>query len=159
LNAPQLIARRDKQSGQEIVFRFPKMDTVAVLPEPGDAPQQVGLGEATLYFFDEPPRDAVSLSRICGQSSVFAEVAFLQPTRQEPLLAGDEGSGVKRSRAETKQCAVDEVANFDRSKWRLRGIDGNPDFRSFVFASSFVDEDPAALGVDPARSVGNAHTH
>ena len=66
------------------------MNALPVFPESGNAPQRTGVWKVAIYLLQEQPRDAISLSRACGQPAVIAEVTFAQPTRKKALLPGDE---------------------------------------------------------------------
>src|SRR5262249_6693345 len=159
LNAPRAIAHWDEQSRQEIVFRLPEMNALDVFPESGNAPQRTVTWIVILYLLQEPPRDAVSLSRSCGQPAVIAEATFAQPTRKKSLLPGDERAGIERGRAEIDQFAINEVTDFDRSDRRLRNIGDCANTNRPVFASIFVNEDRAAVAIDLTRPIAHAHTN
>lgn len=102
----------------------------------------------TLYLLEEQSRDAISLSRACGQRAVIVEVTFAQPARKKTLLPGDERTGIERGRAELDQSAVNEVADFDGSARRLRDIGSDMKVNSLLFAPIIVNEDRAAVAVD-----------
>jgi hypothetical protein len=63
-----------------------------------------------------------------------AEMAFVEPARKKALLPGDESVWIKRGRAEIDQSAVYEVADFNRSDRRLRGVGDNMNAKSLLFA-------------------------
>src|SRR5262247_3100733 len=135
------------------------MNALDVFPKSGNAPQRTVTWIVILYLLEEPPRDAVSLSRSCGQPAVIAEVTFAQPTRKKSLLPGDERAGIERGRAEIDQFAINEVADFDRSDRRLwdSGDDANVNWP--ILAPIIVNEDRAPMAVDLARPVAHAHTN
>src|SRR5262245_62347099 len=133
------------------------MNALDVFPKSGNAPQRTVTWIVILYLLEEPPRDAVSLSRSCGQPAVIAEVTFAQPTRKKSLLPGDERAGIERGRAELDQSAINEVADFDRSDRRLRDIGHCANVNSLLFAPIIVNEDRAAVAIYLMRAI--AHTH
>jgi hypothetical protein len=111
------------------------------------------------YLLQEPPRDAVSLSRICGQPAIIAEVTFAQPTREKTILPGDERAWIERGGSEIDEFAINEVTDFDGSDRRLRDIGDNANANSLLFAPIIVNEDRAAVAIDLARSIAHAHTN
>jgi hypothetical protein len=147
LAVTQGVANWDEQSRQEIVFRLPEMNAMPIFPETGNAARRTGVWKVAIYLLQEQPRDAVSLSRSCGQPAVIAEVAFAQPTRKKSLLPGDERGRIERGRADLDQSAVNEVADFDRSDRRLWDIGDNADINSLLFMPIIVNEDRAAVAV------------
>ena len=134
------------------------MDALDVFPESGNALQRTGVWKVAIYLSQEQLRDAISLSRSCGQPAVIVEVTFTQPTRKKSLLPSDERAWVKRSRAEVDQFAINEVTDFYRSDRRLRDID-DANANSLLFAPIIVNEDGAAVAIDLTRSIAHAHTN
>src|SRR5882672_9853834 len=128
-----------------------------VLPESGNAQQGTGAGKLVIYLLPEQPGNAISLSRVCGQSAVIAEVAFVKSARKKALLTGDERARIERGRAEIDQSAVNEVADFDGSDRPLRNIGHCATIKPLLFAPIIVNEDRAAVAVDLVRPVSHAH--
>src|SRR5262245_41404143 len=133
------------------------MHTFPVFPESGNAPQRTGAWKVAIYLLQDQPRDAISLSRSCGQPAVIVEVTFAQSTRKKTLLPGDECTGIERGRAEINQFGVNDLPDFYRSDRRLRKIGGDANANWPIFATIIVNEDSAAVAVDLARPVAHAH--
>jgi hypothetical protein len=134
------------------------MHTLPVFPESWNSMERTGVWKVAIYLLQEQPRDAISLSRNCGQAAVIAEVAFAQPARKKALLSGDERAWIGRGRAEIDQFAINEVTDFDRGD---RGLwdSGDANVNWPIFAPIIVNEDRAAVAVDLACPVAHAHTY
>src|SRR5262245_44662312 len=81
-----------------------------------------------------------------------------QSAHKKPFFSRDERARIERNGAEFNQPAVNEVADFDRSDWRLRDISDDASVNFLLCKPIFVNEDRAAVAVDLARSVAQAHT-
>src|SRR5262245_38589847 len=103
------------------------MNATPVFPESGNTSQRIGVWKVVVYLLQEQSRDAIPLSRACGQPAVIAEVVFAQSARKKPLLPSDERAWIESSRAEFNQFAINEVTDFDRGDRRLwdSGDDAN----------------------------------
>src|SRR5215813_3126856 len=135
------------------------MSSMPVLPKSGNTTKRTGALKAILYLLQEQLRNAISLSRSCGQTAVIVEVTFAQPARTKPLLACNERPRIERGRAEIDQFAINKVADFDRSDRLLRDICYDANVNWPIFAPIIVNEDRAAVAVDLARPVAHAHTY
>src|SRR5262245_7867499 len=113
------------------------MHATHVFSESRNATQRTSTWMVVVYLLHEQPRDAVSLFRTCGQSAVIPEVISAQPAHKKALPPDDECAGIECGRGELDQFAVNEIADLDRSDWRLWDISGNANVNCRRFAPRF----------------------
>jgi hypothetical protein len=135
------------------------MNAAPVFPNPGNAQQRIDAWESAACLLQELPREAVSFPRTCRQRAVVAMETFAQPARTKAFFAVDEQAAITLSRAEFNQPAVNEVADFDWSEWRLREISYDWNFNRPFFAPILVNKDSAAVTIDLPRPLADAHTY